>query len=66
MPPRSLSTHAAGGGDRPHGIGTVSEFNCPVALATEHQIAVIGELRTPRHGDRPDRPVLAVQVVSPL
>lgn len=45
---------------------TVSEFNRLVALATDHQIAVIGELRTQRHGDRPDRPVLAVQVVAPL
>lgn len=45
---------------------TVSEFNRLVAFATEHQIAVIGELRTQRRGDRPDRPVLAVQVVVPL
>jgi hypothetical protein len=40
-------------------------FNRLVALATEHLIAVIGELRTHRQ-HRPNRPVLAVQVVAPL
>lgn len=45
---------------------TVSEFNRLVALAIQHQIAVIGELQIQRHGDHPHRPVLAVQVVAPL
>lgn len=45
---------------------TVSEFDRLVALATEHEIAMIGELQIQRHGDLPHRPVLAVQVGAPL
>jgi len=44
----------------------VSEFNRLAALASDHHIAVRAELRIEAHGDRPDRPVLAVQVVAPL
>ncbi len=43
---------------------SVAEFNRLVALACEHHIAVSAEVQV--LGDRPDRPVLAVQVAAPL
>lgn len=45
---------------------SVAEFNRLVALACAHHIAVVAEVQTQAQGDRPDRPVLAVQVVAPL
>lgn len=45
---------------------SVAEFNRLVALACEHHIDVSAELQVQALGDRPDRPVLAVQVVAPL
>lgn len=45
---------------------TVAEFNRLAALASAHHIEVRAELRIQNHGDRPERPVLAVQVVAPL
>lgn len=44
----------------------VVEFNRLAALATDHHITVLAELRIQALGDRPDRPILAVQVVAPL
>jgi len=43
----------------------VAEFNRLIALACDHQVAVSAELQVQVQGDRPDRPVLAVQVVAP-
>lgn len=44
----------------------VSEFNRLAALACDHHIAVLAELRSEAQVERPDRPILAVQVIAPL
>lgn len=45
---------------------TVAEFNRLAALASDHHIAVVAELRVQAQIERPDRPILAVQVLAPL
>jgi|GEM_PF-5085165 len=45
---------------------SVAEFNRLVALATDHHIAVQAEVHLQAMPARPDRPILAVQVVAPL
>jgi hypothetical protein len=44
----------------------VAEFNRLAALACEHHIAVVAALRTQAQIERPERPILAVQVVAPM
>jgi hypothetical protein len=44
----------------------VSEFNRLAALATSLHLAVVAEIGVEAGADVPDRPVLRVQVVTPL
>ena len=43
----------------------VAEFNRLAALACEHGVTVIAEIRTQATSDRPDRAILAVQIIRP-
>lgn len=44
----------------------VAEFNRLAALAADHHVTVLAEVHIQALGERPGRPILAVQVVAPL